>query len=361
MTFLPVSSSAPPYGPPALRGARQHEHRLLTAFDAIDTFPCLDGSRNRVLESLRRSPLDVGPVVAVVESDLALAVRLLREARAFAGGADEQVGSVREAVEILGPTVVRGLVATCPTVDFFARSGSWETQPVAYRRHVTAVQAALQRIVARTALADLDRLMTAAVLHDVGKLVLNRAHAGFLDHPIPERGTPEQRIAEERRVTGIDHAVVGGVLIRRWGLPTSLARLVECHHVEDPSDDRTALAALRLADAIAHFGSGDDVTPSRMATLARRVGLTRNQLRALLYDQNAATSAAPRGAVPSPLSDRETEVLRHLSEGLVYKQIATRIEVAPSTIRTHLHNIYVKLGAVDRAQAVLIAVRSGWI
>lgn len=344
-----------------MRPGRQHERRLLAAFDAIDTFPCLAASRERVLEALRLSTVDLKPVVALVESDLALAIRVLREARAVVGGTHGLDGSVREAVAILGPALVRGLVASCPTVDFFAKSGAWGTEPISYRRHVTAVQAALQRIVARTSVGGLDRLMTAAVLHDIGKLVLNRAHAGFVDQPVPEDGTPEQRLAGERRTTGIDHALVGGVLVRRWGLSTSLARLVECHHVDEPTTDREALAVLRLADALAHFGSGDAVTPSRMTTLARRAGLDREQLRELLYDQDAVTRIPTRDVVPNPLSERETEVLRHLSEGLVYKQIASRLELATSTVRTHLHNIYIKLGAVDRAQAVLIAVRSGWI
>lgn len=361
MTFVPVPTHAVPHGPPTLRPGRQHERRLLAAFDAIDGFPCLAASRERLLEALRRPTADVTPVVTVIEADLALTMGVLREARAVAGSAHGLEGTVREAVEILGPRIVRGVVTSTPMVDFFSKSGAWGSEPIVYRRHVTAVQAALHRIVARTPVGNLDRLMTAAVLHDVGKLVLTRAHAGILDRPVPEHGTPEERLAGERRATGIDHAVVGGVLVRRWGLSPSLARLVECHHAEDPTVDREALAALRLADALAHFGCGGDVAPSRITTLARRAGLDREQLRTLLYDQDAVAVTPLRDAVPNPLSERETEVLRHLSEGLVYKQIAERLELSPSTVRTHLHNVYAKLDVVDRAQAVLIGIRSGWI
>ena len=55
------------------------------------------------------------------------------------------------------------------------------------------------------------------------------------------------------------------------------------------------------------------------------------------------------------------EVLRRLAEGKVYKQIAHELTLSTSTVRTHLHNIYGKLGAVDRAQAVLIATERGWL
>jgi DNA-binding NarL/FixJ family response regulator len=54
-------------------------------------------------------------------------------------------------------------------------------------------------------------------------------------------------------------------------------------------------------------------------------------------------------------------VLRRLAEGKVYKQIALELSLSTSTVRTHLHNTYCKLGAVDRAQAVLIATQRGWL
>jgi DNA-binding NarL/FixJ family response regulator len=46
---------------------------------------------------------------------------------------------------------------------------------------------------------------------------------------------------------------------------------------------------------------------------------------------------------------------------MVYKQIALELCLSTSTVRTHLHNIYGKLGAVDRAQAVLLATERGWL
>jgi DNA-binding NarL/FixJ family response regulator len=66
-------------------------------------------------------------------------------------------------------------------------------------------------------------------------------------------------------------------------------------------------------------------------------------------------------AEPCPLTPRELEVLAELADGKVYKQIALALSVSVSTVRSHLHNVYHKLGAVDRAQAVLLARRYGWL
>ncbi len=53
-----------------------------------------------------------------------------------------------------------------------------------------------------------------------------------------------------------------------------------------------------------------------------------------------------------PLSTRELEVLRLVEEGLSNPDIATRLVVAPSTVKTHINNIYGKLGVQSRVQAV---------
>lgn len=66
-------------------------------------------------------------------------------------------------------------------------------------------------------------------------------------------------------------------------------------------------------------------------------------------------------AVESPLSDRERDVLRCLSQGLANKEVAGRLHIAESTVKTHLANIFAKLGVNDRTEAVTEAIRRGWL
>jgi len=69
----------------------------------------------------------------------------------------------------------------------------------------------------------------------------------------------------------------------------------------------------------------------------------------------------PKGDVPSPLTEREREVVKLLASGKTYKQVAHALQVSQSTIRNHLHNVYHKLEVVDRAQAVIVSREQGWI
>ena len=61
------------------------------------------------------------------------------------------------------------------------------------------------------------------------------------------------------------------------------------------------------------------------------------------------------------MSNRETTIVRLLAKGQRYKVIARELDVAVSTVSTHLHNVYAKIGVDDRAQAVLRVTEMGWI
>lgn len=59
------------------------------------------------------------------------------------------------------------------------------------------------------------------------------------------------------------------------------------------------------------------------------------------------------------LSDRELEVLRHLAEGSSTAEIAARLYLSESTVKSHVQKVYQKLGAANRAQALVTAMRIG--
>jgi two-component system nitrate/nitrite response regulator NarL len=61
------------------------------------------------------------------------------------------------------------------------------------------------------------------------------------------------------------------------------------------------------------------------------------------------------------LTSRETEVVLLASHGLTVAEIGDQMAVAPATVRTHLENIYPKLGVSDKAAAVAAALRHGLI
>jgi putative nucleotidyltransferase with HDIG domain len=331
--------------------------RLAEAFEAVDRFPVLIESRERVMQAATAETSRLGDLVEAVESDVALTIAVLRFANRsglVAGG----VAGVPAAIDVLKPSGVLAIAGTSPSFDFFESNGGWELKPERFRVHALATQRAADEIGRAVGWAERDELAVAALLHDVGRLVISRLHPGFKSYLDALARTPEQRLRDERDQLGIDHALVGGVLARRWNVPQRIAVAIERHHSED-ADGLAAMVA--AADMVAHYSQGEAVSPDRLRVAAKRCGLDDDALRNLLYDLPYPRAEGTRVSEPCPLSARELDVLRHLSEGMVYKQIAGEMHLSVSTIRTHLHNVYGKIGAVDRAQAVLTARDRGWI
>jgi HD-like signal output (HDOD) protein/DNA-binding CsgD family transcriptional regulator len=350
----PIRPTSPEAAGAQRRHNEGHGRRLTAAFEALEAFPALAESRDRLLRLVTAERISTGDIVAAVESDVALVIAVLRLANQVEGKTRGRVESVVEAVELLSPEAVQGLAARARTFDFFERSSVWDAAPERFRLHGVATQRAADRLATEAGYEHRDRLMVTALLHDIGKLVLVHAYPGYPNQVHGTARTPEERIHRERRELGVDHALVGGVLARRWGLP----KAVERHHADDAIGEA---AFVRLADMLAHYAQGGAVSPTELLKSARTIGLGPTELRSVMYDLPYPVGGRTRQIDPCPLSTREVEVLKRLAEGKVYKQIAHELQLSTSTVRTHLHNIYGKLGAVDRAQAVLIATERGWL
>jgi putative nucleotidyltransferase with HDIG domain len=363
----PASSTRGPAGgsgsgaAPAAAGARRqgegHGRRLTIAFEALEAFPALAESRNRLRSVLDKDNVATADIVTAVESDVALSIAVLRLANQ-AQGSRGRVDTIVAGVELLSEQTVRAVTGRVRTFDFFERSSVWDTAPERFRLHALSTQHAADRLASEVGYEHRDRLTVTSLLHDVGKLVLLHAYPGYPAQVHRGARTPEERIHSERRELGVDHALVGGVLIRRWGLPSAVATAIERHHNTDVEGE---VAFVRLADMLAHYEQGAAVSPGEMLQTARVLGLGPDELRRVMYELPSFAGQRQRHVDPSPLSGRELGVLQRLAEGKVYKQIAHELTLSTSTVRTHLHNIYGKLGAVDRAQAVLIATERGWL
>ena len=330
--------------------------RLADAFDAVTEMPALSEARRRLIGLCERQAPSPGDVAEAIEADTAIAIAVMRAAN-NGEGPSGRTGGVREAVEYLEPGGVATLAGDLTTYDVLEQPGPASGRHERFRRHGVAVRIGAERIGELARLPQRDELAVAALLHDVGKLVLAELY-GSEQTVEQRRESPEERARRERRELGIDHALVGAVLVRRWGLPPIVASAVERHHSTDATGHA---AAIRLADLVVHHAAGDPVSADSMREAATALEIDSDGLNALLFEFPHVGERRRRATEPCPLSMREIDALRGLAEGKVYKQIAADLSLSVSTVRTHLHNVYRKIGAVDRAQAVLIARDRGWL
>jgi putative nucleotidyltransferase with HDIG domain len=320
--------------------------------------PILPESRARLAAALGKPRGALADSVQTIETDLGLALAVIGRANRPAGRPRGGIASIPEAVQTLGPKELGELLESLPLLAAPAAGDRVSAAIARITPHSIVTRSAADLLASRTGAGDRDALRLAAVLHDIGKVALAAASATYLERSIDPSATPGDRAARERRALGIDHAGLGAIALGRLGVPRRLTTAVERHHAEDADG---AAAVIRLADMLAHEARGDAVDPKRFAAAGDALGVKTTDLRELAYE--LAREGGPRavGGEPSPLTPMQQKVLVGLRRGLTYKQIAVDLQVSESTVRSHLHKTYERLGVVDRAQAVLLAQDRGWI
>jgi putative nucleotidyltransferase with HDIG domain len=341
---------------PSGRNPRGGRRDLTKAIAELDVVPAFAPAYERVLALTATESSSRGELVAAIEGDTGLTIAVLRRAQPV--GVRRTIANVADAVAVLSPTEIADAIKAVPRAAFPWRTSPLEVVMHRSRVHAQAVARAADRISPDVELVKRDDLLVAALLHDIGKLVLGRALPEYTS-ATERTTTPEERVRHEQRAWGMDHASIGGLLLSRWGLPKRLATSVAAHHTSE--GDHEVATYVRLADMIVHHTQGEAIDRRKMLRLADGCGLSASALRDALFDLPHAGGSHRRRAEPSPLSSRETAVLRVLAQGKVYKAIAVELGLSTSTVRTHLHNTYAKLGVADRAQAVLKATEMGWI
>jgi DNA-binding CsgD family transcriptional regulator len=365
-TLMPASAPdiAPVDTPRQQTGGAQRHHneghgrRLTDAFEALEAFPALAESRNRLLRVVSQERVSSSDVVAAVESDVALVIAVAALANQVEGKTRGKVESVVQAVELLSPEAVQALASRTRTFDFFERSAIWDAAPERFRLHGVATQRAADRLATEAGYEHRDRLMVTALLHDIGKLVLMHAYQGYPGQVHQGARTPR---------TASSASAASSASTTRWSAASSPAAGA-CRRPSPRSSSATTATTPRARPPSSAWPTCSPTTPR--AAPSARPSCSRPPARSASGRPSCARSCTTcpypvsgrtRQIDPCPLSTREVEVLKRLAEGKVYKQIALELGLSTSTVRTHLHNIYGKLGAVDRAQAVLMAAERGWL
>lgn len=222
-------------------------HRILDQAEAMRPLP------QAVLDLARTvSDPDSGldKVAATLRTDPVLTAVVLREANSAFVGAIEAASTVEQAVVRLGGARVLAIAVTnslpCEINEALPGYGIYEGGLHAHAvatSHITDVVRMLSPLKPPAA------LVTAGLLHDIGKLLLARLlRPQLIPDALQTEGT--DITTAERTLLDLDHAEVGAALAAHWKLPEEIVRAIQFHHQPELGDELAAGVA--LADRIAH-------------------------------------------------------------------------------------------------------------
>jgi len=204
----------------------------------------------------------------------------------------------------------------------------------------------------------------------LGYLALVEALRGGLGRAVKLAAQAEEALAADGPLGPVQHPNSAALVAFAWvhlernELRAARRRLKDADAALGVRPDKLVGAIARLAAARAGVAEGRPGVATRMVAMARcgwlvppwleqRLSQVESQAYAAVGGNRAAFAAVPAAPlIVEHLSDREREVLRSVSEMLSVTEVATELYISVNTVKSHLKNIYRKLAATRRSEAV---------
>jgi putative nucleotidyltransferase with HDIG domain len=202
---------------------------------ATNELAALPTTTVRLLELLDDATVDAEQVLSVIGKDPALTANLLKLCNSAYYGVRRQVGSVKEALVLLGnQTVVTLAFATSMGDVLRGQLFAYGLAKDEMWHHALAVALATSHLASHTAPNEMkDRAFTAGLVHDIGKLLLNGPICKQCDQ-LPPEAAGLDLMAAERKIIGFDHCEAGAALGTAWNFPPMLVSAIFHHHKPEP-------------------------------------------------------------------------------------------------------------------------------
>lgn len=193
-------------------------------------------------------------IARVIETDQAIATKVLRLANSAYYGVMGTVTSIQHAAMILGiKTLSQLLEIACSASVLSVRLPGYGQESGELWRHSLSVAACARAISKRHNPNIIDDAFSAGLIHDCGKLILDR-HLVVRSAVFQKHLSEGKRVFEaERAVFGFDHAQIAGSVCEKWDIPKRLVNAVQFHHAPSLLQVNELACIVHTANIVMHI------------------------------------------------------------------------------------------------------------
>ncbi|MBW1797088.1 MAG: HDOD domain-containing protein [Deltaproteobacteria bacterium] len=208
---------------------------------------------DKITDIVSNPDSSLSELVGIVKYDQGMTANLLRICNSAYFGLSKEIASVRQAVAYLGIDKVASLIMMGNSADNLseAQEGYDLTEGELWRYSVSSALLA-QDLAEKRNLNNVSLVFTAALLKDIGKVILNtyvKDSFEAISKEVQDNGLTF--LDAEKKVIGIDHAELGARVAEQWNFSPAMVNIIRNHHHPDkaPADDLT-IPIVYVADCI---------------------------------------------------------------------------------------------------------------
>ena len=213
----------------------------------------------RLLALMNGEEISASKIAELVEFDQAIAASVLRLARSWAHGGARPPETVRDAVVRLGTVALLNLVLGDYLTRIRRSAPLYDLSEDDLWAHAAASQLAARALMQESPESKLPPVATtAALVHDIGKLVMSRCLNASVDTIVAHaRGRGITFVQAEQDLFGVNHAAVGAAIAIEWHFPDVVTDAIARHHDADLRVSTPVLDAVVIANIVAkNIGAG---------------------------------------------------------------------------------------------------------
>jgi len=259
---------------------------ILAAASKLPPFP---QAAQKVIELLQDPDVGVDRLVEVVKLDPSLTADVLKAVNSPLYGLLTKVDNLSQALTLLGNKTFSEIVFTSASAKLLGQEqAGYDLEQGELWQHSLATALMTQIIARETGRTAGPALYTAALLHDIGKVVIS----SFVRNKYEEikeliaGGLPF--LEAERKVLGLDHAELGSRMASEWNFSEEMINLIQYHHRPEQRPDWGDLAILYAANVTCQMiglgGGADGVSPAWDEAALNLLGIQENGLQIMMAD-----------------------------------------------------------------------------
>ncbi len=226
-------------------------------------------------------------LAAVIKTDPAMSVRLLKIVNSAFYGFDEKVDTLTHALNIVGTEQLTDLALAAIVTSKFQGIPRDLINMETFWMHSIGCGIAARKIAGHMPGVEAEKMYLGGMLHDIGSLIL------FKESPeeakkilLRCKESGESLFKVEKEVLGYDHAEVGALLLTEWKLPDRLVEMVRYHHQPSNAGDfLEETCILARADALVYEmkigNSGEPGVPELDLRISEMIPLSDQEINAL--------------------------------------------------------------------------------
>ena len=231
---------------------------LKTVLESED-LPTLPNVASKLIALTSQEDTTLSDIAELVSQDISLSAKILKVSNSAFYSFPQQIGSIHQAISILGTNAVRSLVLSFSflSIQSGQKSSTFNFEQFWQRSLARAVAAKL--ILENVKNANTEEIFISSLLQNLGELIFARTFSKQYDEVLENVGDKQHDIiCSEETIIGANHCYIGYHVAKKWGFPEILLSPIYYHHAPEEYDGndkkiKQTVNAVYLSDVLIHI------------------------------------------------------------------------------------------------------------